>query len=185
MNFKKYHVSSNLAPPDWAENFVQRINSSLQAYITNNILYINASAGYGEYDTKYIFKTDWKENTQYTFNLEYRRDSSYTSSPMLQITYTDGTTTVFPRPINDGEWHNIYLTSEAGKTIKYFNVWYSSAWLEIKIDNFFVYEGTEEKPFEPYSSEVWHDIPHYIYNAESETWQEVTDVHERISGEWD
>ena len=46
-------------------------------------------------------------------------------------------------------------------------------------------EGSELLPYEPYSSEVWHDIPHYIYKAELETWQEVTDVHERVSGAWD
>ena len=46
-------------------------------------------------------------------------------------------------------------------------------------------EGSSALPYEPYSTEVWHDIPHYIYNAESETWQEITDVHERVSGDWD
>ena len=69
INFKA--ENKNLAWNGWAENFAERINDSYAAsiitYNNRNCLNWKAYAGYQQYDKKYIFKTNFKENTQYTF----------------------------------------------------------------------------------------------------------------------
>lgn len=54
----------------WAEDFVTRVSDPSRAKIATkdnrNCLYYTANAGYKEENTKYLFKMNFKENTQYT-----------------------------------------------------------------------------------------------------------------------
>lgn len=112
--------TANLVPLGWAKDFVTRIDDSTKAKIENNILTVAASAGYREYGTKYIFKTDWKENTSYTLTYTARRAAQYPTNPIVAFYYTDGTTTYVPYAmVNDGEWYQYSKASTSTKTVEY------------------------------------------------------------------
>jgi len=143
----------NLAYTGWAEDYVSRINNSTQASIqtkdNKNTLKWTAAAGYPDYDAKYIFKTNWKENTQYTFAMDLF-PTNPTSRDNLQILYTDGTFTEINSTYNT--WSHIVVTSNANKTIKYICPYYRSNETYLDLDTFMVEEGTSESPYEPYVS---------------------------------
>lgn len=133
--------NKNLAPSNWGENFVSRINDSSLASITTqdnrNCVTYTASAGYGDYDNKYLFKTNWKENTQYTISYFAYSSTGYLN---LSIEYTDGTSTSMDgTPITN--WSKITLTSTANKTIKYIRGRYTGGITYIDLDTFQVEEG--------------------------------------------
>lgn len=146
--------TANLVPPGWAEDFVSRIDNPSKARIENGVLTVDASAGYGEYDTKYIFKTDWKEKTAYTLTYRGRRKAEHTQNVMIAFHYTDNSTTRVPALfINDGEWHIYIGTSDASKTVKYIAVWYTSGTVDIDISLFTVNEGNASI-VEPYGYKI-------------------------------
>ena len=142
----------NLAYIGWAEDFVSRINYTPQASITEfenkNCLKYSAAVGSGDLDTKYIFKTNWKENTQYTIKCDF-----YTSqgSTNFAVNYTDGSKEyIGGRGYTAGQWINKNMTTSANKTVKYLSVSYDLGSTYIDIDTFMVYEGTTPKPYLPY-----------------------------------
>jgi hypothetical protein len=137
--------TENLVFTGWAEDFVTRAATD-NAYITQvdgrTCLYVFCSVGYKEYDTKYMFKTDFKESTVYTLSFEYMRPSSFTISSTIQVRYTDGTTAQLTSYINDGNWHNLNYVTASGKTIKDICAYYSSGWVYINVNTFMVVEGS-------------------------------------------
>ncbi len=146
--------TANLVPPGWAEDFVTRIDDSTKAKIENDILTVAASAGYGEYDTKYIFKTDWKENTPYTLTYTARRDAQYPTNPIVAFYYTDGTRTFIPfAMVNDGEWYQYSGASTSTKTVKYIAAYWTQGLIDIDTNSFNVNEGTEPI-IEPYGYKI-------------------------------
>lgn len=133
--------NKNLAPSNWGENFVSRINDSSIASITTkdnrNCVTYTANAGYGDYDNKFLFKTNWKENTQYTISYFAYSSTGYLN---LSIEYTDGTSTSMDgTPITN--WSKITLTSTANKTIKYIRGRYTGGITYIDLGTFLVEEG--------------------------------------------
>lgn len=146
--------TENLVFTGWAEDFVTRAATD-NAYITQvdgrTCLYVFCTVGFQQYDTKYMFKTDFKESTVYTLSFEYMRPSKFTISSTIQVRYTDGTMARLTNYINDGNWHNLTYVTASGKTIKDICVYYSSGWVYINVNTFMVVEGsTAPKSYEPY-----------------------------------
>lgn len=50
------------------------------------------------------------------------------------------------------------------------------------VSNVMLNTGSTPLPYEPYSSEVWHDSHYIRVNGE---WQVVASAHERSGGQWD
>ena len=145
----------NLAWNGWAENFVSRINSSFLASITTkdnrNCLKWNPGVGYNNYDNKYIFKTNWKENTQYTIKCSALCASANTR--ILQIHFTDGTTSAIFLVNTANTWEDYTYTSPANKTIKYITDYYQGQSKYIDLDTFMVYEGAQNIDYVPYQEQ--------------------------------
>ena len=145
--------NKNLAWNGWAEDFVRRINSATRAIITEldnrNCLDYLASAGWKDYDNKYIFKTNFKENTQYTFMFDMFTNIH---SGNICIEYTDGTTSGI-RNLSTTAWNNVKMVSSPNKTIKYLRASYESGNSWIDLDTFMVYEGTEQIDFIPHKEQ--------------------------------
>lgn len=141
INFKA--ENKNLAWNGWAEDFVSRINDNTKAKLETkdgrNCLFFGANAGYGDYDNKYIFKTNWKEDTQYTISFsEYITSNNQYGN--IEIQYTDGTNTEVSG-LTSNAWNNVIKTSSANKTIKYIKVHWRSGDNWIDLDTFMVLEG--------------------------------------------
>lgn len=145
----------NLAYTGWAEDFINRINDNtkakLETYDNKSCLFYSASAGYGDYDNKYMFKINWKENTQYTIKCSILNTSELVSSNYnMLIYYTDGTYTPVFNSSQQNTWLNFSFTTALNKTIKYITSAYYSGSRYLDLNTFMVYEGTEENSYEPY-----------------------------------
>lgn len=143
--------NENLAYEGWAEDFVSRINNSGRATIVTKdgrkCLLYSPDAGYNDYDNKYLFKTNWKENVQYTFKFDaYLLNKNGYANLCLQ--YTDGTEQELSN-LKTNEWNKVNFKSKASKTIKYLRVNWRSESTYIDLDTFMVYEGTEISQFIP------------------------------------
>ena len=143
----------NLAYDGWAEECASRIASgtSVEFFENRNCFKYPCNASWTVYsfnENKYLFKADWKANTQYTFKFDI-----YGSKPFsnLQILYTDGTETNFGN-ITAEAWVNITKTSDANKTIKAIYTAWAEGYNYIDLDTFMVYEGTGDEEYEPYHS---------------------------------
>lgn len=140
---------NNLAWTGWAEDCVQRVGTTY-ATLDGNVFTFAANISYGDFDHRYIFKINWKENTQYTISFMYKRDSRYNKSSTIGIIYTDGSSTPFPQYINDGEWHYMSFTTAQNKTVKYIIGWLTNGNASIDVSTFMVNEGSIALPYEPY-----------------------------------
>ena len=181
----------NLGYTGWAQDFVSRINDSskakLQTYDGRSCLAFMPDAGYDDYDNKYMFKINFKENTQYTFKFDEYCIGSWGN---LDITYTDGTKQELTgRTANS--WNHVVMTSQANKTIKYLSAhWRSNEFINIDLDTFMVYEGTEDINYKPYTSQTYHitlptgmelckigDYQDYIYkNTSNNKWYKYSAI---------
>lgn len=150
-------TGKNLAWTGWAQDFVTRINNSghanIEQYDGKQCLMILPRAGYGDYDNKYLFKTNFKENTQYTFSFDEYTADQFTS---LAVVYTDGTVEV----VHFGSagydtWEHVTKTTTANKTVKYMRADWQGGQKYIDIDSFMVEEGTSASSFEPYQGQEY------------------------------
>lgn len=146
--------TGNEAWTGWAQDCVTRINASQRAAIETidgrTCLWFVTSVGTGDYDNKYIFKTDWKENTRYTFSFKALRLSTESTASTIQVWYTDGSSKYFPRTINSGTFESYTFTTAVNKTVKYITALFTSGGFRIDIDTFMVNEGSTALPYEPY-----------------------------------
>ena len=155
INFKA--ENKNLAWNNWTEDFVERINNSNLATITTKdnkrCLKARETAGYGSYDTKYLFKIDWKENTQYVISCKLFTEGS-NSLATIAIVYTDGTIkdNRYNRIINN--WTNFSLISEQNKTIKYLIINYLDGCNYIDLDTFMVEESPIPTTYIPHEEQT-------------------------------
>ena len=154
---KTYEINLgiNLAYTGWASDFVTRINDTSKADIVedNNrtCLKFNANAGYQEYDTKYMFKTNWEEKTRYTFSMDFKGVNKYSN---MKIEYTDGTTSNIPNPLVADTWEHVTFTTTANKTIKYLRANWSSGYTYIDLNTFQVEKGEIETSYSPYKTPI-------------------------------
>lgn len=148
-------VSPNLAYPEWAQEFVNRINNSslarLETYDGKNCVFFTASTGYGSYATKYFFKTNWKANTQYRVKFNTYTTGRYS---ILGIHYTDGTDTQLgggaENQLTPNTWNSFNHLTDAGKTVDYIHGWFSEGDWNLDLDTFMITEGTEDYSYQPY-----------------------------------
>ncbi|MBR1653696.1 MAG: hypothetical protein IJ690_07615 [Clostridia bacterium] len=151
--------NKNLAYTGWAEDFVNRVNDTSKAkiltYDNKNCLYYTASAGYNDYDNKYMFKTNWKENTQYSISFDLKASLANTGN--IAIYYTDGTYKSFTaqNTIPANTWKNIGMVSETNKTIKYIAGFYNDGNCYIDLDSFMVEEGTTQTNYVEHQSQTY------------------------------
>ena len=147
----------NLAYTGWAEDFVTRINNINQAKIetkdNRNCLKFSASAGYGDYDNKYMFKINWKENKQYTIQCSILNTSSQIiNNYNIEVFYMDGTYNMIFLSNEQNKWLDFKFTTALNKTVKYITSAYYAGDRYLDLDTFMVYEGTEESSYEPYQA---------------------------------
>lgn len=146
----------NLAPTDWASDFVSRVNDSSKASLViednRHCVFFLRNAGYGEYDTKYFFKTNWKENTQYTVSFYIKPTATQSN---LSFLYTDGTNKTLADKLTANVWQKLTVTSLANKTLERIQGYWALGEDYVDIDTFMVYEGTETLPYEPYTGESY------------------------------
>ena len=177
--------SKNLAFTGWASDFVTRINSSssasLETFDNRSCLKYSASAGYGSYDTKYLFKINWKENTQYTFSFAGYKTGSTAS--IFSIEYTDGTTQEVSNTTVD-TWENHTFTSASNKTIKYARSKYMSGNMYIDINTFQVEEGTTATTYEPYYNIEYCKIGDYADQIFKNTTDSPYYDNTLVDGDW-
>lgn len=163
MNFKKYHVSKNLWDGAKIENCgFQSGTYNTPTYNPRNIIYIPVIGG----------------NT-YTFSINnIAPGTSFQSvcsigKPALGVSYLingdttfieHGAVTTFTRTIpNEANWWAIQIMS-----------------LDNLSNNIMINEGSTALPYEPYSSEVWHDLTDHIMST---TWQDGS-TYSRSGGSW-
>lgn len=91
----------------------------------------------GNYDSKYILKSNWKENTQYTIVCDIYSDAI---SGNIGFSYTDGTSSYIEN-LSTNKWTKLVLTSSANKTLKYIRAVWQSNYTYIDLDTFMVLEG--------------------------------------------
>lgn len=142
----------NLAYDGWAEDFVKRVNNSSQAKIETKdnrrcLTYV-CSVGYNDYDNKYLFKTKWKENTQYTIQFDINVTVDKCSN--FSIEYTDNTRSLLNLNITAGTWQQCTITTDINKTVKYIRANYQNGYTHIDLDTFMIKEGTVITEYEEY-----------------------------------
>lgn len=143
--------SKNLAYTGWVDSAINRMANlsytTLEMLDNKECLKVKEQAGYNDYDNKYLFKTDFKENTQYTFSFDlYTTNSNNFGN--LAIQYTDGTTTEISGIAN--AWKHISITTTSGKSVKYLRANWRSGYAYIDINTFMINEGAQELPYVPY-----------------------------------
>lgn len=161
--------SYNIANPANIEKLVENIKNSDSPYKDIQItekngrtaLYFLANAGYQASDSNVTtLYSNFKENTQYTIKFEYE-NSNTTSGEItnLKVYYTDGTDTYLLG--NNGK---VDFISAKGKTIDKIAIFYSVGYTTLYLDTLLIYEGTEEKPYQPYFDSVTGDVNVKIQN---------------------
>jgi len=129
----------NVVYNNWAQDFVNRINNTSKAklatYDNKNCVYWTASAGYNDYDNKYMFKINWKANTNYLISFDIYSSTQFIN---LDLYYTDGTQ-ISPRTTAN-TWTHIEITSDPTKIIKDIRPHYYDGNCYINLDTFKVIE---------------------------------------------
>lgn len=152
------NTGKNLAPTNWASNFVSAIDYSSYASIETkdgrNCLNYREMAGYGSYDTKnFTLGMTFKENTQYTLSLDIYKETSLSAT--LDIEYTDGSVTTISTNSAVDTWEHKTLTSTANKTIKNIHPRYTAGRTYIDINTWQIEEGVSATTYEPFGSGKW------------------------------
>lgn len=147
MNFKKYHVSRNLIN---AQPFTIEGDSSSH--------YITLLSGTLPTGT-------------YTFSLN--QDSNLTSAVRNTIRITIGSTAHYESPtdnyhLQSGQHKMTFTISDNSQGVE-IAYWGNALSNDCSYSNIMLNEGSTPLPYEHYSSEVWHDTPHYIMGTSTDT----------------
>lgn len=153
MNFKKYHVSKNLFDKDNATVKTLYIDSSLGTFHTSS-------------NARTVIMS-CEPNTTYTISkmLSARFSVAYSAQVPVSGDTANGA-------IDNHTGTNITITTDNNArylSMFIYNSAYDTATFEDIENSVMVNEGSQPLPYEPYSSEVWHDIPYYIHNTSTDT----------------
>lgn len=144
-------ITPNIVYTGWAEDFVNRINDSSIAQITTfdnkHCLKWRPDAGYGEYDIKYMFKTNWKENTRYRIRYDFYSSNGYVN---LVVEYTDDSYSYSSLVTASNTWLSVNFVSSPNKTIKYIRAYWSNGYNYLDLDSIMISEGLNLYDYEPY-----------------------------------
>jgi len=149
MNFKKYHVSRNL----WSGDVPKYVYvKDYKKYNPDNAIALKAGT--------YTISSDGKLPIIQIF------DENHTQ---LNVDDTITHTTGYYKM-----WDGLAIGPQSGAIHEITITLLSDYILTLTVpDNLGTYimlnTGSEALPYEPYSSEVWHDTPHYIHNTSTDT----------------
>ena len=147
MNFGKYHVSRNLID---IRDFTATTNPTSQ----DGVLWTGTLA----------------EGT-YTFSIN--QDDTLTSSLRNTIHIKIGSTNYYESTSanyhNNRGRHSYTFTVPDATTMVEIRYWTNDISNDCSFSQGMLNTGSTALPYEPYSSEVWHDIPHYIHNTSTDT----------------
>lgn len=151
MNFKKYHVSKNLFDASTAYGVLYN-NGVISGELTALAAIKNAFPAelIGKQVTISVTADAIQSNRAY---IRCSIDGSNVDSNAITQGNTGTlTVTITPTSTSDKWW----LTYGSGTGSNTFS-------------NLMLNTGSTPLPYEPYSSEVWHDTPHYIHNTSTDT----------------
>lgn len=152
MNFKKYHVSRNLF--DAATAYGELYSNGV---VSGNTLTISRIRNF--FNENQIGK-------QITISI--RADKVTATRIFIVADVSDNTYN--SNSIYGGNTGVMQVTVTPQSTSDYWLISYgSNANNECIVSNIMLNSGSQPLPYEPYSSEVWHDIPHYIHNTSTNT----------------
>lgn len=161
MNFKRYHVSKNLFSSIWEQGN------------------INTTSGQNVVDDTRVRTKDYipiKPNIVYSFSRNttgymylrlYRADKSYINAGSVStIRLISGLSVASPMDINETFCCFEVIDSEVAY-IRFIDRTNNTATKWQMVEGEYTEQTMPE--YEPYSSEVWHDIPHYIMGTSTDT----------------
>ena len=155
MNANRYHVSKNL---------VRVANDNCVIYSIYNNFTINGDVVDTTGDALFGFKVKVNSNATYCVSSQrarlYMRIREYSSEP------TNWENDFIVQSVNDDTHYSVSFTTTS--TTKWILVAFYTTTVTT-ISNIMLNTGSEALPYEPYSSEVWHDIPHYIMGTSTDT----------------
>lgn len=164
MNFKKYHVSRNLFPLDESKLHVGRIEND------GTIDYQVGIITVGTDSVTYEADTTWRGF--YTDFIQVNENEKLTISPAM----SDIAWSCCCYDENDNFLGKAYAKSTASIKIitlltgtKKVRISVTSSNATYTILKPMLNSGSQPIPYEPYSSEVWHDTPHYVHNTSTDT----------------
>ena len=164
MNFKKYHVSRNLFPLDESKLHVGRIEND------GTIDYQVGIITVGTDSVTYEANTAWRGF--YTDFIQVNENEKLTISPAS----SDIAWSCCCYDENDNFLGKAYAKSTASIKIitlltgtKKVRISVTSSNTTYTILKPMLNSGSQPIPYEPYSSEVWHDTPHYVHNTSTDT----------------
>lgn len=157
MNFKKFHESKNLFD-----------KADTSQFYDNTTLAGGEYWSYSSQSTGIVIRIPCKGNTTYTLACDittsiWRISLSNTDSIPNNVAAVTVNAIVRDKP-SDG----VYSFATTSNT-KYILFQISSSVFNDAIDNIMLNEGSQPLPYEPYDSEVWHDIHHYIMGTDTDT----------------
>lgn len=164
MNFKKYHVSRNLFPLDESKLHVGRIEND------GTIDYQVGIITVGTDSVTYEADTTWRGF--YTDFIQVNENEKLTISPNR----SDIVWSCCCYDENDNFLGKASAKSTASIKIitlltgtKKVRISVTSSNTTYTILKPMLNSGSQPIPYEPYSSEVWHDTPHYVHNTSTDT----------------
>lgn len=147
MNFGKYHVSRNLIN-------IRDFTATTTPTSQDGVLWTGTLA----------------EGT-YTFSIN--QDDTLTSSLRNTIHIKIGSTNYYEN--SSGNYHNnsgrhsYTFTVPDATTMVEIRYWTNAISNDCSFSQGMLNSGSTALPYEPYSSEVWHDIPHYVHKTDTDT----------------
>ena len=188
MNFKKYHVSRNLwdnrgfsattITSNYSHNISNNYGTTLStiegdevtitqsAYPTGNVGYQN---GFFMIDVDF---SKYAVGDVVTISFDYIVNEIHALSTQTATTvYAGKNSNTVPAALSSGDWKISGRLTAVITIIADMNPYVEVRLCgnSITVKNIMFNEGSTSLPYEPYSSEVWHDIPHYIHNTATDT----------------
>ena len=164
MNFKKYHVSRNLFPLDESKLHVGRIENDGTIDYQVGIITVGTDS--------VTYEADTTGRGFYTDFIQVNENEKLTISPNR----SDIVWSCCCYDENDNFLGKASAKSTASIKIitlltgtKKVRISVTSSNTTYTILKPMLNSGSQPIPYEPYSSEVWHDTPHYVHNTSTDT----------------
>lgn len=168
MKFKRYHVSKNVMPAGEQKTIEDNgitfssdgkgkysISGTATAYASARFNLLSAfttpiSVSNGGQGTLSFFNTQSDNNVTFYFYNATTKVDDWKQTPSNRVSTSYNV-------IGNKYVDSIMITVNSGATVN------------LSITPEFTNNGVLPSEFEPYSSEVWHDTPHYIHNTSTDT----------------
>lgn len=152
MNFKKYHVSKNLFDPNSTRYHMGKgANNQIAPFGNGAMFYIEA-----ESNMTYTIKV---HTTDSTFVRLYLSNAPIVENVVKSYNVISESENIMNPEVTISNTDYAYLWIQIG------GAWYT----EHGGSSIMLNTGSTPLPYEPYSSEVWHDIPYYQHKTATDT----------------